>query len=201
MQAGAALHRIGVANEGAAGGGLGGGRAAGSHPWGGAEIWESPAARQHDSEDGDYEDCEFLTAARKEDILDGIDQVAAVLDQSGLDSMKTDTLGKLLRTGMLDLSITECFIGDGQWDPERCRFEGAPDWDSVRRALEALREAVLEEHLTVQSHPTMRLSNRPTRKHHVLNAQIAQPAQPAPALSLSHLRHAQHFSPARPSCP
>jgi hypothetical protein len=165
-------------------------------------VWESAAAaRQPDLEDGDYEDCEFLTEARKEDILAGIDEVAAVLDQSGLDSMKTDTIGKLLRTGALDLSITECFLGDGQWDPERCRFEGAPDWDSVRRALETLREAVLEEHLTVQSHPTMRLSNRPTRKNHVLSALIAQPAQPAIASSLSNLSHAQHSSPDWRSCP
>ena len=154
-----------------------------------------------DSEDGDYEECEFLTAARKEDILAGIEEVAAVLDQSGLDSMKIDTLGKLLRTGALDLWITECFLGDGQWDPERCRFEGAPDWDSVRRTLETLREAVLEEHVTVQSHPTMRLSNRPTRRNHILVAQIALPAQPVPALSLSKLSHAEHFSPDRPSCP
>ncbi|KAJ1479118.1 hypothetical protein T484DRAFT_2896690 [Baffinella frigidus] len=180
MQAGAATRALGVGNEGAAGG-LGGGRGGEPHTWGGADVWESPAAARQapDLQDADSDDFEFLDEARKEAILAGIARVASILDSTGLDSMKTDTIGQMLRTGTLDLCIIECFLGDGQWDPDRCRFEGAPDWGCVRRALEVLREAVLEEHLTVHSHSPRGRSAPVVKKH------LRRPAHPPRSASPS----------------
>jgi len=130
---------------------------------GGEDGWNSPAAARQTSELGDPDDevLEFLTPARKEAILTGISEMLEIMKERSLDSMKTDMIRRMLCSGTVDLTVMECFLGDGQWNPEMSRFDGAPDWDEVQRALEALRESVLEEHLTVRPNTQPMLCNPP----------------------------------------
>lgn len=130
---------------------------------GGEDGWNSSAAARQTSELGDPDDevLEFLTPARKEAILTGISEMLEIMKERSLDSMKTDMIRRMLCSGTVDLTVMECFLGDGQWNPEMSRFDGAPDWDEVQRALEALRESVLEEHLTVRPNTQPMLCNTP----------------------------------------
>ena len=83
-----------------------------------------------------------ITPQRKEFILAGIKGVEAILDGGGLDSAKTAAIGQRLREGLEDNAVAECFLDDGQWDPDQRQFQGIPVWDCVRTALRNLKTTV-----------------------------------------------------------
>ena len=112
-----------------------------------------------------------LTPALKTAILAGVGQVVGILDAGGPDSNLTSVLGKLLREDELDIEVEKCFLGDGKWDQSKGRFEEAPDWESVRKALAILKTTTNGTVLALSPHamyvcpPPMICMSRPHASH------------------------------------
>mmetsp|Transcript_66785 Transcript_66785/g.139173 ORF Transcript_66785/g.139173 Transcript_66785/m.139173 type:complete len:170 (-) Transcript_66785:144-653(-) len=81
-------------------------------------------------------------------ILKDIDVVMEVVSGSGMDSQKTELLSTLLRE--VDPRVEDCFFGDGQWNAEQARFDGAPRWHMISARLDKLRDETLSHNMRVE---------------------------------------------------
>ena len=90
-----------------------------------------------------------LPRANSKAILAGIERVSEILDGGEPDSI--NAIQELLREGEVEWDVEECFLGDGEWDPEKGEFQGAPVWDCVRAALGMLRTRIRKVMLCLPS--------------------------------------------------
>ena len=73
---------------------------------------------------------------------DYIDMLRQIVGSSEMDSEKSERLkaalsGEGLRGLALDtcIQVVACFVGEGKWNVDAQRFDGAPDWESVNARL------------------------------------------------------------------
>ena len=60
----------------------------------------------------------------------------AVGNVEGKFRMNNRTSSRNIDVESLVQRLENCFVGEGQWDPAKQRFVGAPDWRVVASALE-----------------------------------------------------------------
>jgi len=84
----------------------------------------------------------------KEELMGNAEMLHGLVTGHDMDSKKTERLSQLLPTQ--DPRLENCFVGEGQWDPAKQRFMGAPDWRVVASALERTLHDLQCEHIAIE---------------------------------------------------
>ena len=94
------------------------------------------------------------------DFHDYLDRLMQIVISSEMDSAKSKLLTDLLRgEGLCALArdqrtaIVSCFVGEGRWNVDAQRFDGAPDWERINAKIVEVLQRAQHERSTQQAPP------------------------------------------------